>query len=611
MHWFKNLHIMTKILFIVFTMLALMTIIAFTGYLTSRGIERKMDKLYSEFAMPAIQMSTAKSLAIQIRRMIINMIIARDEGVAAAYEKRVMEYRETLGEMSERFRKLNLPREIGDMFEQLRQAEKYCFKMQDEAIKLARGGMEPSSLYERLMSGGDIAEAENVYVDLFSKLVASLEDLCAKMKETTSLEASRGITRIAVTSVLAAITGLVMGCLISLAITRSIRNIQDQVVIFSNGDLNCRFPSADKDELGVMSWELQSMADNLRCIIGSVKSAGAEIAETAENFYKLAEETNASVEEFRSNVDEMGSNLHILSSAGDEVNVSVTEVAAGAQTTSEKGTDIARMVDNAMKAGENGMSAVHRAASGIENVAEKTSASAKSVHELGNRTNQIQNFVAQIGGIADQTNLLALNAAIEAARAGEAGRGFAVVAEEVRKLAEDSNIAAKSIADLANTITNELDNIVGMARSNVTESDEAKVLSRETEEIIGNMISYLKEIAGATQDLAAVSEEQAASSHEIAGSVQNISAMVQSASNAGSHISTGVASVASAAESVAAGAEGLASLSKNLREMLTFFKLDDNAPRNRLRSANLGSHARQGLAGALRAAPPRKPVDIV
>jgi methyl-accepting chemotaxis protein len=164
-----------------------------------------------------------------------------------------------------------------------------------------------------------------------------------------------------------------------------------------------------------------------------------------------------------------------------------------------------------------------------------------------------------------------------------------VVAEEVRKLAEDSNIAAKNIAELAEMISGDLDSVVSISLSNAKASQEAKDLSAETESTIANMITYLGNIAASTQDLAAVSEEQAASSEEIAEAVQNIATKVTNTSEAGEQIRGGVNDVASAAERMAAKSADLSNLSDNLERILGFFKLDEEAP-----------------AGAMKALPAKK-----
>jgi hypothetical protein len=99
------------------------------------------------------------------------------------------------------------------------------------------------------------------------------------------------------------------------------------------------------------------------------------------------------------------------------------------------------IVDDVTTAVDRGMQKAEHLIAGIEAVA-------TSAELLQERANVIGKTTQTIGAIARQTNLLSLNAAIEAARAGDMGRGFGVVAEEVRKLADESNTAARSIEQI-------------------------------------------------------------------------------------------------------------------------------------------------------------------
>ena len=587
----RNIRTMTKLLFLVSIMLLLLCVVSFTGYRTAGSIAGASAEMYRSSAKPAMWILDLKSLAIQNRRL-IGRSLGSTESEMRTIERITAANRQRGNELFVEYEKTMNPQNAEEtrLYAALTQIRAEAAAKQNEVLDAARSGNSAriAAIGPRLTEDGDITRSEGAYVEAFDQLAQFLVHTADRIELQTGLDARRAQAAMLILSAIAALSGIALAVVVSRFITNPLKKAQERIAYFAQGNLTHDFDARGQDEAAMISRNLQEMSDVLNEVIGSVGGAGLRISETAHDFSAMAQETNASVEEFRSNIDEMSENMSSLASAGEVVNASVEEVAAGAQATAEKGTQIARKVDDAMKAGDSGMHAVRNVVGGIGKVAESSSAATAAILELGSRARQIQTFVSQIGGIADQTNLLALNAAIEAARAGEAGRGFAVVAEEVRKLAEESNAAARNIAELAGKIGDDLDAIEHHAQQNVADSNDARGLSTETEKAIASMIDFLREIAGATQDLAAVAEEQAASSEEIAEAVQGMSAKIGNAASAGANIRTGVAEVASAAERVAQGAEELSSLSGDLQRELSFFtvkeKMEDRQRNYRLRA---------------------------
>ncbi len=130
-------------------------------------------------------------------------------------------------------------------------------------------------------------------------------------------------------------------------------------------------------------------------------------------------------------VEEAVDALARLAGGIDEMMQAATETQATSHTMARAAVDV--------------QEASNRTASELQHLTTTIAAGSAEVGRLRDAASEVERFAEAIAGIANQTNMLALNATIEAARTGIQGKGFAVVAEEVRKLAEQSGHAARSM----------------------------------------------------------------------------------------------------------------------------------------------------------------------
>ncbi len=311
----------------------------------------------------------------------------------------------------------------------------------------------------------------------------------------------------------------------------------------------------------------------LGTLISDVSSAASTVSAGSQQMAMSSAEAGNAVNEIAHAVGEVAMGSQRQVSAVESARSATEQVTASMEASAEQARSAARAADEARSVAGEGGDAVRAATEAMTAVRSASAAATEAIRGLGAKSAEVGGIVDTISGIAEQTNLLALNAAIEAARAGEQGRGFAVVADEVRKLAEESQGAARSIAQLIGEIQADTDSAVAAVESGAARTDDGVATVDRAREAFNRIDASVDDVSGRVEEIAASVEQVAQAIRTVSEEISEVSAVAEQSSASSQQVSASTQETSATTQEISSSAQDLAHTASDLEALVGRFRV--------------------------------------
>ena len=357
-------------------------------------------------------------------------------------------------------------------------------------------------------------------------------------------------------------------------IARPIQALEVAATRIADGDISLsKLNIVSNDEIGRLGQAFEKMTENLRGLIQKITQATDQVAASSEELTASAEQSAQAANQVAIVIIEVAEGAEKQLKAVNDTSAVVGQMSAGVQQIASSANVVAGTSEKSALAAQTGSEAMKKAITQMDHIEKTVERSAQVVSKLGERSKEIGQIVGTISGIAGQTNLLALNAAIEAARAGEQGRGFAVVADEVRKLAEQSQEAAKQIASLITKIQQDTDSAVEAMNQGTKEVRIGTEVVNDAGQTFQEIFRSFNEVTTQIREISAAIQQMASSSQQIVASVDDIDNISKETAERAQTVSAATEEQSATMEEIAASSQALARMAEDLAQAVSKFKV--------------------------------------
>ena len=301
------------------------------------------------------------------------------------------------------------------------------------------------------------------------------------------------------------------------SITNPIRTSVNAAKRIASGDLSHEIEKISNGETGLLLAAIRTMTRSLRSLVGKVQQSCIQVTTSAT-------EIAASARELEATIAEQAASTSQVSTAASEISISTRSLAETMSGVSEAATEAATLAGS-------GRTALQSMEARMQQLVDATRAIGSKLALISEKAISITQIITTITKLADQTNLLSLNAAIEAEKAGEAGLGFSVVAREIRRLSDQTAVAAMGIERMVQEMQSAVSSgVMGMEKF----SEDVRHGMKEIDEITVQMEQIIGHVEVMTPRFAAVNDgmqSQSQVAHQISEAMLQLNEAASQTSN--------------------------------------------------------------------------------
>lgn len=344
-------------------------------------------------------------------------------------------------------------------------------------------------------------------------------------------EVKQEVRRLQLTILAVSLVGLVALALMLYVYVRKIINpikeAQQKMTSFSEGDLLQTMQVQSNDEIRQLADSFNRMSEQIRTIIGKIQYVISDVKQVADHVGKGSRHSHAMQTEVVSVTERLAQEMDNQQEQIKEINLTMNEI------TQEMSRITSSMEEAILQSQESREQNAMAAASmntlkqNMHSISEDMKASIQAMSSMRESMGDINEMLGLISAISKRTKLLSFNARIEASRAGQAGIGFSVVADEIRLLSDQTEEASARIQQVIASGEERMEHVAACLET----TDHATVNGIQTlhqaASIFNNTVQLSEALTTQFETIRALTGTISAQSQVISQRVDNLSASAQ------------------------------------------------------------------------------------